>query len=173
MNTLSVGYAESSDMLYVVTVRYGKERVAELEIGDAVFPYDPGVRVTRTEFGGVLLLDTALDHDQLIRVLSVFPPVNVERIVPVKACCGVGELTSCLNRLLSDLGSAISVRLGRKGGIPDDIIKELEAMRRKGGEVTVHIEPVSRELVCVGVTEAGRDRFYLVRRKRMAQENKG
>ncbi len=160
-------------MLYIVTVRYGKEKVAELELGDAIFPHDPGVKITRTEFGGVLLLDTALDYDKLMHVLSVFPPVNVERIVPVRECCRVEELTRCVDRLLRGMGPAASVRIGRKGGIPSNLIKVLKTMRRRGSTVTVHVEPVSKELVCVGVTKTGEDRFYIIRERRMVQGNKG
>ncbi len=155
-------------MLYVVTVRYGKERTAELELGDAIFPHDPVVKITQTEFGGVLLLDTTLNFDELLRVLSVFPPVNVERIVPVRECCRVEELMKCVNRLVREAGPVVNVKVGRKGGIPGDLVKVLEAMRRKGSTVTVHVEPVSKELVCVGVTKTGEDRFYTVREKRIS-----
>ena len=154
-------------MLYVVTVRYGKEKAAELELGDAIFPHDPGVKIRPTEFGGVLLLETTLDYGELIRVLSAFPPVNVERIVPVKECCGVRELMECVDRLIREAGTVISVRIGRKGGIPSDLIKVLEAMRRKGSVATVHVEPVSKELVCVGLTKTGEDRFYIIRERRI------
>lgn len=154
-------------MLYVVTVRYGKEKAAELELGDAIFPHDPGVKITRTEFGGVLLLDTALDYDELIRVLSAFPPVNVERIVPVRECCRVEELMECVDKLVRETGLAVNIRIGRKGGIPGDLTKVLESMHRRGGTITIHVEPVSKKLVCVGVTKTGEDRFYIIRERRI------
>ena len=154
-------------MLYVVTVKYGKEKAAELELGDAIFPHDPEVRIAQTEFGGVLLLDTVLDFDELIRTLSTFPPVNVERIVPVRECCRVEELMECVDRLVREVGPMVDVRIGRKGGMPSDLIKVFKVMRRRGGTISVHIEPVSKEHVCVGITKTGEDRFYIIRKRRI------
>lgn len=155
-------------MIYVVTVRYGKEKVAELELGDAIFPYDPKVSIKPTEFGGVLLLETTLDFDELIRILSVFPPVNVERIVPIRECCRIENLVECVHRYMRKEGPVVSVRIGRRGGMPDDLVKVLEALRRKGSPITIHVEPVSKDLVCVGVSKTGEDRFYLIRQRRIS-----
>ncbi|RLG89389.1 MAG: hypothetical protein DRO15_00565 [Thermoprotei archaeon] len=70
----------------LVTVRTGKDSRGIEEIADALFPYDPQVKVATTRFKGVLLVYTNLTPHDAFRILNMTPPSVAERIVRVDTC---------------------------------------------------------------------------------------
>lgn len=150
---------------YVLTVRYGKERLAELEVGDALFPTDPGVEIKRTTFGGVLVLCTTLQFDELLNTLLVFPPTTLERVVPIMTCCDAGDdVVKCIVNTVVKEGLRYSmVRFGRRGCLSRDQLKLLERRLREfsthRSDSTLLVEPLDN-VVCIGVVKDTMDKLF-------------
>ncbi|RLG80596.1 MAG: hypothetical protein DRO09_02940 [Thermoprotei archaeon] len=162
---------------YVITTRYGKEEFAERELGDSVFPFDENVEIHRTRFGGVLVLYTSLNLDELLRALSTHPPATVERVVKVDFCCkiaSVSELSRCLVNGLRGFGSerCSDILFGRKGALGDDGVRLIVNVVRnflrysKESELVLHVEPVNDE-VCFGIMKRGIDKVARIRAKKI------
>jgi len=153
---------------YVLTVRYGKERIAELEVGDAIFSFDPGVELKRTVFGGVLVLCTTLQFDELLNALLAFPPATLERVVPVISCCeagrGGGDAVKCVTDVVTRRKLRYcKVRFGRRGCLSKN---ELKLLKRKLGELstpssdnTLLVEPLDN-VVCIGIVKDTMDKLF-------------
>ncbi|MCD6428817.1 MAG: hypothetical protein J7L12_04300, partial [Desulfurococcales archaeon] len=156
---------------YVVTVKFGKEDFSARELGDAIFPYDSNVLVVKTKFKGVLLLYTNLSFPELLRVLAVFPPAYVERIVKVDFCCPVDEARECVTEQLTQKRIQYgTVRFGRIGSLGRELAREIENLliryRNCGNSNVLHVEPIN-DHVCFGVMVRDADKFYLIRKKRI------
>jgi len=158
---------------YVVTVRFGKEDFSVRELGDAIFPYDNNVLVTKTRFKGVLLLYTTLSLPDLLRILAVFPPVYVERIVKIDFCCPVVEVYECIVRHLASKNLQYeTIRFGRIGSLGKEKAKEIEELflkyREFGCNKILHVEPING-YVCFGSMKKDEDKFYLIRKERVSR----
>ncbi len=156
---------------YVVTVKYGKEKFAEQEIGDAIFPLDPEVKILPTPHKGVLVIYTSLSHEKFMTRLKAFPPATVERVVRVSFCCELRSLLECVRNELSkgDINFA-KVRFGRRGSLSKGkyyelncLLKELASTQSRN---TLLVEPVN-SLICFGVVEGDGDKFRLIRLSRI------
>ncbi len=153
---------------YVLTVKYGKERLAELEVGDALFPIDSGVRIERTAFGGVLVLCTTLQFDELLNALLAFPPTTLERVVPIMTCCDAGKdkdnVVECAVDIVGRKKLRYSrVRLGRRGCLSKDQLKLLERKLRElstpHSDNTLLVEPLDN-VVCIGIVKDAMDKLF-------------
>ena len=71
----------------VITTKYGKENQASLEIGDALYPYDPLVKISKSVYGGVILLYSSLEFNEIITILRSNALVYARRIIKVDRCC--------------------------------------------------------------------------------------
>jgi len=156
---------------YVVTVRFGKEDFSARELGDAIFPYDNNVQVVKTRFKGVLLLYTNLSFAELLKVLAVFPPAYVERIVKIDFCCPIDKIYECITEQLTQRRIQYgAVRFGRTGSLGRKLAKEIEELlmrdRKHGNDNILHVEPIN-DHVCFGVMEKDVDKFYLIRKKKI------
>jgi tRNA(Ser,Leu) C12 N-acetylase TAN1 len=69
--------------LVLITVQYGKEESAKLEILDCLFPQDKNAEFVDHGYGGLLLLDTALDPDEAAATILECPTSSVFKIIPV------------------------------------------------------------------------------------------
>ncbi|MEM2004594.1 MAG: hypothetical protein QW705_03680 [Zestosphaera sp.] len=113
---------------YIATVEYGREEFAENELGDSFFYLDPGIKVCRTRYGGVLLIKTTVTDEELaVRLLTVAVPSSLRRLMKVLFCCGVNDLVPCINANVEKLSgfSASSLRVGERSGITRRFIREL------------------------------------------------
>ena len=153
---------------YVLTVRYGKERLAELEVGDALFPADPSVKIERTVFGGVLVLCTTLQFDELLNALLAFPPTTLERVVPIMACCDASkdkdDVVKCVVDVVLREGLRYSeVRFGRRGCLSKDQLRSLERKLREFStpysDNTLLVEPLDN-VVCIGIVKDAMDKSF-------------
>lgn len=67
----------------LVTTPKGKEKRGEEEVGNILFPYDPGITILHTGFPGVLLVYSRnLDPDEACRLLRTRFQAYVRRVVP-------------------------------------------------------------------------------------------
>ncbi len=158
--------------LYIVTVKYSKERFAEFEIGDSIFPYDNRVEVIQTGIPGVLLVKTVLNFEKLLKALLEYPPSTVARVVPVTACVDYEprpeDLAEAIYGVVKRLTERVGrVRLGRHGRLSSskwravmDMLSLKLRIRRGGGQLTLLIEPLT-DKVCVGVVPDDNDKLFL------------
>ncbi len=151
---------------YVLTVRYGKERLAELEVGDALFPADPSVKIEGTAFGGVLVLCTTLQFDELLNALLAFPPTTLERVVPIMTCCDTDkdDVIRCIIGIVVRKRLRYSeVRFGRRGCLSKGQLRLLERKLRElstpySGN-TLLVEPLDN-VVCIGIVKDAMDKSF-------------
>ena len=157
---------------YIVTVRYGKEKRAELELGDSIFPYDNEVKVMKTNFKGVLILFTYLRFKDLINILSIHPPSTVERVVPVDICFNISSNieSEILEYIRSKNLNFGIVRVGRYGSLGRElvhsIVVSINKYRNLSSTNVLHIEPINNE-VCLGITRKDEDKFSIIRMKKL------
>jgi len=160
--------SECRNPTYVVTVKYGKEELAEKELGDALFYKDPNVLICRTSFKGVLLLKTVLNDEQVMKLILSYPPSTIERMVRIISCCDISlDLIECLSEILNNFNIVgyKTVRFGRKGLLSDkqisEVLKFLKGRINPSLENELVLEPVDNYL-CVGLVPDKKDR---IRRK--------
>lgn len=113
---------------YIATVEYGRDEFAENELGDSFFYLDPGVKICRTSYGGVLLIKTAVtDEESAIRLLSVATPSSLRRLMKVLFCCRTNDLARCMGVNIEKLSSSSlsSLRVSERSGITGRFVREL------------------------------------------------
>ncbi|MEN3035372.1 MAG: THUMP domain-containing protein [Candidatus Methanosuratincola sp.] len=100
----------------LVTVEYGKENGAAVEVLDCILPLDPDASVRRTGFGGVLVLETSLDPDSAAECIAGSLSRMVRSAIPVdqivkSEISEIEEIAASSVRV----GSKIAVRCRRRG----------------------------------------------------------
>ena len=158
---------------YVATVKYGKEEFAEREIGDALYPLDPEIRIDKTVHRGVLAVYTKLNRQELLNALKANPPSALERIVPIEFCCGVSDTQECVARNMRLLPPAVRrIRFGRKGSLHSEGVRRIKDLLKDlmdpDAEEELLVEPLN-SLVCFGIVRNGEDRFWRLREDRYTQ----
>ncbi len=139
---------------YIATVEYGREEFAENELGDSLFPLDPGISICRTSYGGVLLVRTAVtDEELVVRTLSTASPSSLRRLLKVIFCCNTGTLEQCIN---ANLGRFLTqpiraLRVSRRSGIARKLIdhvltKELCVVAGGDSGSVLSVEPLGSEV---------------------------
>lgn len=139
---------------YIVTVEYGREEFAENELGDSLFPLDPGISICRTSYGGVLLVRTAVaDEELVVRTLSTAPPSSLRRLLKVIFCCHTSTLERCIDE---NLGRFLTppiraLRVSERSGITRKFIDHVlakEPCRVAGGGSgrVLSVEPLGSEV---------------------------
>ncbi|MCD6324552.1 MAG: hypothetical protein J7L55_05555 [Desulfurococcales archaeon] len=159
---------------YIVTVKYGKEAKAELEIGDSLYEADPSLRIVRETYGGVLTVYTRLKHDEFLKHLLKHPPATVERVVRVDFCCGREGFVECFLNEYSRRGwSFKDVYLGRYGFLKHEggskLLKFLKDMTTPTSDKILDVEPLS-DLICFSLIREGEDRVVQRRRVELIKE---
>lgn len=139
---------------YVATVEYGREEFAENELGDSFFYLDPGVRICRTSYSGVLLIKTVVtDEDSVIRLLKAATPSSLRRMMKVFFCCRTSDLTYCVNankERLSD-PSLNFLRVSERSGITSRFVRDLLSavgvkFPRGGSGHVLSVEPLENSV---------------------------
>lgn len=101
----------------LITVAYGKERKAGLEVLDSVFALDPAARLLEQPYGGLLLLETRLQADEAVRKIQSCSSGLVFKIVPADALIesDIEGIASEALRLVPKGASSIAVDCVRRG----------------------------------------------------------
>ena len=159
---------------YIATVKYGKEEIAEREIGDALFHLDQSIIIEKTPHKGVLAIYTNIEWKTLINQLKAHPPATLERLIPITFCCDVTSLQSCLIKNEIWLRNGFrKVRFGRKGSLYDEGIRRLKDILRQyqkaDADAHLLVEPLN-SLVCFSVVRDEEDKFWKVRRARITTQ---
>jgi len=91
----------------LVTSPQGKERRAEEEVGNTLFPYDPGITIQHTRFPGVLLVcSESLSPDEAYRLLGTRYQAYVKKVLPCHIVVKVsGEVEQVLAKRSAELVS--------------------------------------------------------------------
>ncbi len=119
----------------------------------------------------MLLVETKLGFDELLRALLEYPPSTLARVVPIIACVSYGSTPEELADTIYDVvknfaGRLGKVRLGRHGRLSasewETVLNMLSAKLgiSGGGQLTLLIEPL-RSSVCVGIVPDDKDKFFL------------
>jgi len=147
---------------YIATTRYSKEERASLEIGDAIYPYDPRVEVLIPDIKGVVVVKSCLEPHLIEAVLGVQTLSAVEYISYVAGCSDVVEqsrelaqhLANTIRGYLEAEGLCIGrVRAPRTGALGKEFVNSLlRELRRSPATDCSHILSleVFGRLVCYG-----------------------
>lgn len=154
---------------------------AELELGDALYPEDPGVEVVRDPEYPLLYVYTVLDAMRAFRLVVLEPPAYVERLVPVQSLAESWEdVVASASQLLGGTRLVLIEVHPRGFVLPREGMSKREASRlyarrlaeRLGVRVSRHAPTAlvvedTREGAAMALLGRGEDRVELWRRRRM------
>lgn len=101
----------------LITVAYGKEEKARLEVLDCLFPCDPSATCSMEPYGGLLLLETGLPVDRAAAVLAACATSLIFKIIPVDSVVEseMDMISSEVLRLIPEGASRFAVDCSRRG----------------------------------------------------------
>ncbi len=70
------------DGVLLITCSPGNEEMCEYEVGNVIYPYDPGVVIEKTMFKGLLIVKTKIDSIRAFNILTSREYGFVEKIIP-------------------------------------------------------------------------------------------
>ncbi|MEM2125374.1 MAG: THUMP domain-containing protein [Candidatus Methanosuratincola sp.] len=102
----------------LITVKYGKEGGAAVEVLDCILPLDPDASVRGCGFGGILILDTSIDPDRAAETIAGSLSRLVSSAIPVDQLVR-SDLSEIEKIAVSRvrIGSKIAVRCRRRGHV--------------------------------------------------------
>ena len=146
----------------LATCPSGKEEKAEVELLDALLPWDSSVEVLKTDFPGVLLVKTNLGPKEALRAVRAMEMAYVSHVFPVHevAEADIRAITrACLSlarRIGLGEGHSFAVRCRRRGRIIKSSVEVEKAVGKalkeatkakvklKGPDITFRIEVLGR-----------------------------
>lgn len=140
----------------VLTVEYGKELRASLEVGDALYPHDNLVKVGASKYGGVLLLYSSLTYEEILKILKNTQLTYVRSIVGVDRCCpeSYEELCRCIDEYLTLTKLRIGkIKVYERGVIKGYVRKLLNRLKNAldaESDLKLYIVPIDYK-VCLGI----------------------
>ncbi len=130
-------------ILYATTEPWKLDR-GEEEIGDVLYPLDPGLVIERA-YGTVLLVYSSLDPWRAFREVIKYPPAYVSRILPVEAHLrpSLEEAADVVRRLTEVKGvkGPVELEVRVRGECLDEeklyerVADTLPGVRRKAGRL--------------------------------------
>ncbi|MEM4520002.1 MAG: hypothetical protein QXD94_06160 [Sulfolobales archaeon] len=142
----------------VLTVEYGKELRASLEVGDALYPYDNLVKVGFSNYGGVLVLYSSLTYEDIVKILRNTSLTYVKRIAKVDKCCPetLGELIICINDYLKQNNQKVGkVKIFERGKIKryvNELVNGIRDMMDVDSNIKLYVIPIDYR-ICLSVQE--------------------
>ena len=134
-------------LIAMVTVKAGKEGKVARDLMDALFPYDQKVKVSGTDFSGILLLETSLEPDELLKLMERKPIAHLYKVRPFLHYSSFDEegLRKALLQILSRLNVEwkkflVRVRVRgnkdvKEGELAIKLAKSIEEELRKKGDL--------------------------------------
>lgn len=116
----------------LVTVVYGKEGKARLEVLDCIFPFDSSASILEQPYGGLLLLETRLAANEAAMRLAGCSTSLIFKIIPIDAIVesDLGRISSEVLRLVPQDASGVAVDCIRRGrSLPSSSYVEEEVGR--------------------------------------------
>ncbi len=154
-----------STLKAVITVKYGKEHQASLDLGDAIYPYDHSVKVSSSIYGGVLLLYSKLDFNEIMKILKTTHQPYISRIIKIDRCCPetLDELVRCVDEFLKSSSIKLcNVTIYERGHIKRYVNEINDRIRRfiecSDTNLSLHIVPIDYR-VCIGVMSKNAELF--------------
>jgi tRNA acetyltransferase TAN1 len=101
----------------LITVVYGKEVKARLEVLDCIFPYDPSASCSVQPYGGLLLLETELPADEAAARIAACSTSLVFKIIPTDCVVDsdLARICSEALRLVPEGAERVAVDCTRRG----------------------------------------------------------
>jgi hypothetical protein len=120
----------------IVTCRSTSVEYCEHEIGNVIYPRDPGVEVRESPFKGVLFIYTTLTPDKAYAVSSHREYGFVENIIPIYCALSyplrVEDLAACFSKLPLPRRIKLKVRIRGLRGFSEELfslaVKMLKSM---------------------------------------------
>lgn len=138
----------------IVTCRTGNVELCEHEIGNVIFLRDPGVKIERTKYSGVLFVHTTLDSARAYAVASHREYGFVENIVPVHCVLEYPPeetaLQECLKRIVKSHVVKLKVKSRGVRNVSKGLFITLTKLLNSMG---VAHKPESKECLYVEVFE--------------------
>jgi len=105
--------------ILLITVVYGKEAKARLEVLDCVFPHDHSASCSVQPYGGLLLLETELPADEAAARIAVCSTSLVFKIIPIDSVVesDLGRICSEVLRLVPRGAMRVAVDCTRRGRV--------------------------------------------------------
>jgi len=105
--------------LVLITVKFGKEEAAGIEVLDCILPFDLNAHLIGTGFGGVLLLETSLESDKAAIVLMECPTSLVQTLIPVDKVvkAEMSEIKEVVLPLVGRTPKIFAVKCVRRGKV--------------------------------------------------------
>lgn len=112
----------------LVTTKPGREETGEIEVLDCLLRYDSTVEVRRTEFAGVLLVETALSPQRAADLLRKFEMTAILKVVPfdIHVKTDIKDIVAAVVQLatgLVDSSSTFAVVCTRRGRFIDSSVE--------------------------------------------------
>jgi tRNA acetyltransferase TAN1 len=103
--------------LVLVTVVFGKEEAAKLEVLDCIYALDPNAHFLEHKYGGLLILETEIASDAAAEAIERYPTSQVFKVMPVDSAvkAEVGAIVCEVLRLVPQSQSSVSVVCQRRG----------------------------------------------------------
>jgi tRNA acetyltransferase TAN1 len=103
--------------LVLVTVVFGKEEAAKLEVLDCIYASDPNAHFLEHKYGGLLILETEIASDAAAEAIKKWPTSQVFKVMPVDSIvkAEIGAIVGEVLRLAPQSRSRVSVVCQRRG----------------------------------------------------------
>lgn len=126
--------------MLLITVAYGKEAKARLEVLDCVFPLDPSTSCAVQSYGGLLILETELPSDEVAARIATCSTSLVRKIIPIDSVIESNLEMICLEvlRLVPRGATRIAVNCARRGRIlpsSHDVEEEVGRLLKERGNI--------------------------------------
>jgi hypothetical protein len=152
--------------ILVVHHQAGKEYWAEQEIGDIILPYDPSVKIERTDYRGVLLVYTNLHPAKAYKLVSREILTSVDRVIPITNCLIVrtkNDLENALKEITANAASYECLRpiISLRGRFKEyyHLLENVISQNLRTGKkcsIILYIESID-DLLMYGIQEARGD----------------
>ena len=105
--------------LVLVTVKFGKEEAAGIEVLDCILPLDIGACIFKQSYGGIMILETSLEPDAAALAIMNCPTSLIRTITPVDAvvAADIKEITTKSNSLVGNVPKRLAVNCTRRGRV--------------------------------------------------------
>ena len=156
-------------MIYLVTVKPGKEDKCGMDILDAIFPYDSTVEYKKCEKKGNIILESRLTWRNLFKILSRKRIRHLYGIIPFLKV--FNKFNVFLDSLLLDLSNLEEIYLELRMDKASKNLEEVIKKRIKARGIRIISKRKSKKVVMVGIlgkiigySILDKDEFYKLRR---------
>jgi len=116
-------------MIFLITVKSGREDKCLMDLLDAIYIYDNRVKAWRNNYTGLIVLETRLEEHTLINILRYKPIRHLYAVIPLKYVyntCDIDLFIKDFSREIKDVDRLwIKFRMRDESKKIEDEIKEM------------------------------------------------